>query len=187
MEYRFDPYTRSFSAVYPEYYDAYYSAEDEEEAARRARKRRRIRNLAIGAGAAAALAGGGLLYLRHKGRGSIGDGWKHVKDRTANKISGGAFDRAREDAFKSNRRVKDLEKAGINYQKLVKAQNSKIRGLEKAGRDYQKLVKSQHSNIKGLNESLSGAKGQVGMYKSALSRAMGRIRTGHFSEDEMYY
>ena len=67
MEYRFDPYTRSFSAVYPEYYDAYYSAEDEEEAARRARKRRRMRNLAIGAGAAAAGRGGVVgLFPQHR-------------------------------------------------------------------------------------------------------------------------
>jgi hypothetical protein len=105
MEYRFDPYTRSFSAVYPEYYDAYYSAEDEEEADRRARKRRRMRNLAIGAGTAAALAGGGLLYLRHKGHGNIGAGWSHVKDRAANKLSGGAFDRVRAHNSVLNKKV----------------------------------------------------------------------------------
>ena len=114
MEYRFDPYTRSFSAVYPEYdeydaYNAYYSAaEDEEEAARRARNRRRMRNLAIGAGAAAALAGGGLLYLRHKGHGSISKGWGKMKYGMANKLSGGKLEDYRKDARKQKQNFERL-------------------------------------------------------------------------------
>ena len=173
MDFIFDQNTRSFSAVYPEYcadYDRYYSDDDEEEAARRARRRRRIRNAAIGAGAAAALAGGGLLYLRHKGHGNIGAGWSHLKDRTANKISGGAFDRARKQAFESKGRVADLERVGRDYQKLIKSQNSKINNLSGA--------------LEGTRNALTG---QRDMYKNALSRAMGKIRTGHFSDDEMYY
>lgn len=102
MEYRFDPYTRSFSAIYPEEYDGYlydnYYSEDEEEAARRARKRRRMRNLAIGAGAAAALTGGGLLYLRHKGQGNIGRGFMKVKHSMADKLTGGKFSAYRKSA-----------------------------------------------------------------------------------------
>ena len=152
MEYRFDPYTRSFSAVYPEYYDAYYSAEDEEEAARRARKRRRMRNLAIGAGAAAALAGGGLLYLRHKGNGNIGRGFNKFRISAGDKISGG--------------RISKLEATGRDYQKLVKSQNSKINNLKGA--------------LEGTRNALTKERD---MYKRGLSKAMGKIRTGHFSED----
>ena len=113
MEYRFDPYTRSFSAVYPEYdeydaYNAYYSAVDEEEAARKARNRKRMRNLAIGAGAAAALAGGGLLYLRHKGHGSIGKGWAKLKYGISNKLSGGKLEEDRKDARKQKQNFERL-------------------------------------------------------------------------------
>lgn len=105
MEYRFDPYTRSFSAVYPEYdeYDAYYSAADEEEAARKARNRRRLRNLAIGAGAAGLATGAGLLYLRHKGNGNIGKGFMLTKHKIADKLTGGKFTAYRDKARSATR------------------------------------------------------------------------------------
>lgn len=139
MEYRFDPYTRSFSAVYPEYdeydaYNAYYSAADEEEAARKARNRRRMRNLAIGAGAAAALTGGGLLYLRHKGNGNIGKGFMLTKHKIADKLTGGKFTAYRDKARSATRAA-------------AKAEAVKKRALEMAVKKNEALKRADYVNF----------------------------------------
>ena len=147
MEYRFDPYTRSFSAVYPEYdeydaYDAYYSAADEEEAARRARRRRRMRNLAIGAGAAAALTGGGLLYLRHKGNGNIGKGFMLTKHKIADKLTGGKFTAYRDKARSATR---EAAKANSVKERAMAMLKKKASALDRA--NYEKFW--QEAKLKG--------------------------------------
>ena len=168
----FDNELRQYTSFYSEGEKDLEMYQPTEAEQREAKRKRMIRHAAIGAGAAALLAGGGLMYLRGKGNGSIGKGWRNVKTGWADKLSGG--------------RISKLESANRDAQKALKTQVSKVNNLNTALKgtlaDSAKKT-AEISKYKGVIaektkdiENLSGAKGMKNLAKGLAKSGKGKIK-----------
>lgn len=174
----FDKDSRRYTSFYSEGDGNLEMYKPTEEEQREAKRRRMIRNAAIGAGAAALVAGGGLMYLNKKGNGSVSRGWRNVKTGWADKLSGGKISKMRE--------------ADRHAQKVIKEKASEVNNLKKALNGaistnadktaeisrYRGVISDKNKAIEdlsGKNGMKNLAKGLVNQGKDKVKAFLGRI------------
>lgn len=168
----FDEDLRQYTSIYSEGEKDLEMYQPTEAEQREAKRRKMIRQAAIGAGAAALVAGGSLMYLRGKGKGSISRGWRNVKTGWADKLSGG--------------RISKLESANRDAQKVIKENSSKVKNLNNAVNNvladsanksaeisrYRGVIAEKTKDIKNL----SGANGLKNLAKGVAKAGAGKVK-----------